>query len=101
MIDAHLNITYNEETGKPMPTRAQMSELERLLQQAKNGIIRAAKTFPLKLLGGFHASNEPESAYVDVSVRADQNMLTTNFVYGYGEMNREDVRLADVRDGKA
>jgi hypothetical protein len=101
MIDFHLNIAYNEETGKPMPTRAQMGELQRLLQKAKAGVIRGAKTYPLKLLGGFHASNNSETVVVDIRVEADRKLLGTMFGYGYDDFEREEVRLTDVRDLKA
>lgn len=92
-LDIHLNLAYNEETGKPMPTRAQVTELRALFVTAKSKFIRAAGTIPLGMLGSFHASNHRETVYLTVEVDEKRSMLVSSFGLGWSDMEDEQQAL--------
>jgi hypothetical protein len=101
MIDYHLDLAYDEDTGKPFPTRSQMNEIRGYFDQAKNKIIQASKNVPLRMLGNFHISNHRETVYVDVRVEAERKVLRTDFTYGFSDGKRKEVQLTDVGDLEA
>lgn len=91
-----LYLPYDEETGKPFPTVRQQDDLWVMQDEAKEYLKTASKTVPLRLLGGFHSSNNRETVVADVQVDAKRKTLRSMFGLGYSSMDRKEEALHDV-----
>ncbi|KAJ9108214.1 hypothetical protein QFC19_002461 [Naganishia cerealis] len=94
-FDLHLNLAYDEDTGEPSPERNDVFTLLTLLALIRHNFVQASKKISYKLLGSFHASNEPEFIYADVNVRVSEKQLRSSFLHGFDTVINEVDALED------
>ncbi|KAJ9098558.1 hypothetical protein QFC20_005900 [Naganishia adeliensis] len=93
-----LSTSHTTKTPAAQHSTKSIFELLTLLAPTMKSYMNASRKVPVKLLGSFLATNEPEFFIASVKVNAKRKEVTTRFALGFEEMVHQVERLEDVRD---